>query len=161
VADLRERWRTGFIEASTYDWALEHAIVAPDLESQLMMSEQVERALAHDRTIDITTIGRRSGQPRRIEIMFHNLGGRIYISGLPGRRGWYANVVAHPDLVFHVKETAHADIPARAHPITDPVERRRVLSGLLAGIGREGALEEWVDRSPLIEVELLGREDAA
>jgi F420H(2)-dependent quinone reductase len=126
-----------------------------------MMSEQVQRALTHDRTVDITTIGRRSGQPRRIEIWFHNLDGRIYISGLPGRRGWYANVVAYPEFVFHLKEAAQADIPARALPITDPAERRRVLSGLLAGTGREGALEDWVDRSPLIEVELLGRKDAA
>ena len=120
-----------------------------------MTSEQVQRALAHDRTVDITTIGRRSGDARRIEIWFHNLDGHIYISGRPGRRGWYANVVAHPDFVFHVKETAQADIPARAHPITDPAERRQVLSGLLAGIGRESALEEWVEHSPLIEVELL------
>jgi len=125
-----------------------------------MMSEQVQRALAHDRTVDITTIGRRSGQPRRIEIWFHNLDGRIYISGRPGLRGWYANVVAHPDFEFHLKESAEADIPARARPITDPAERRRVLSGVLAGIGREGALEDWVDHSPLIEVELLGCEDA-
>jgi hypothetical protein len=119
-----------------------------------MVSEQVQRALGHDRTVDITTIGRQSGQPRRIEIWFHNLDGRIYISGRPGRRGWYANVVAHPGFVFHLKETAQIDIPARADPITDPAERRRVLSELLAGIGREGALEDWVDRSPLIEVEL-------
>jgi F420H(2)-dependent quinone reductase len=120
-----------------------------------MISEQVQRALTHDRTVDITTTGRQSGEPRRIEIWFHNLDGHIYISGRPGRRGWYANVVAHPDFVFHVKESAQADIPARAHPITDPAERRRVLSGVLAGIGREGALEDWVKHSPLIEVELL------
>ena len=126
-----------------------------------MVSEQVQRALAHDRTVDITTTGRRSGEPRRIEIMFHNLDGRIYISGLPGRRGWYANVVAHPDFVFHLKETAQVDIASRAHPVTDPAERRRVLSGVLAGIGREGELEDWVERSPLIEVELLGRDDVA
>lgn len=98
---------------------------------------------------------------RRIEIWFHTLDGRIYISGRPGPRGWYANVVAHPDFEFHLKESAEADIPARAHPVTHPAERRRVLSGVLAGIGREGALEDWVDHSPLIEVELLGREDTA
>ncbi len=34
------------------------------------------------------------------------------------------------------------------------------MSGILAGLGREDELEDWVDRSPLIEVELLGREDA-
>ena len=126
-----------------------------------MLSEQVQRALTQDRTVDITTTGRRSGQPRRIEIAFHNLEGLMYITGLPGRRGWYANVVAHPDFVLHLKQTAQADIPARAHPITDPAERRPVLSRILAGIGREGELEDWVDRSPLIEVELLERKDPA
>lgn len=28
MPDLRERWRTGFIEATTYDWAVEHERVA-------------------------------------------------------------------------------------------------------------------------------------
>jgi SAM-dependent methyltransferase len=28
VPDLRERWRTGFIEATTYDWAVEHELVS-------------------------------------------------------------------------------------------------------------------------------------
>jgi len=28
MPDLRERWRTSFIEASTYDWAVEHEHVA-------------------------------------------------------------------------------------------------------------------------------------
>ncbi len=28
MPDLRERWRTGFIEATTYDWAVEHEHVA-------------------------------------------------------------------------------------------------------------------------------------
>ena len=104
----------------------------------------------------MTTIGRRSGEPRRIEIWFHNLGGRIYISGLPGRRGWYPNVVAHPEFVFHLKETDQADIRARAHPITDPARRRPVLTGILAGLGREGELQDWVDRSPPYRGEAAG-----
>jgi F420H(2)-dependent quinone reductase len=119
------------------------------------VDEQVRKALAHDRTIDITTTGRRSGEPRRIEIWFHNLGGRIYISGLPGRRGWYANLLARPDFIFHLKQNAQVDLPARAHPVTEPGERRRVLVELLASIGRQDAIEEWMERSPIVEVELL------
>ena len=63
--------------------------------------------------------------------------------------------------MVHLKEIAQANLPEHAHPITDPVERRRVLTGILAGLGREGELQDWVDRSPLIEVKLLGRDDAA
>jgi hypothetical protein len=119
------------------------------------IGERVCQALEQDRTIDITTIGRRSGKPRRMEIWFHNLGGRIYISGLPGRRGWYANLLAQPEFVFHLKETVEADIRARARPVTNLSERETVLRDLLAGIGRGEALAAWVADSPLVEVELI------
>lgn len=124
-------------------------------EKPSALDERASRALASDRTIDITTTGRRSGQPRRIEIWFHNLGGRIYISGLPGQRDWYANLAADPEFVFHLKETAQIDLPARARLVTDPSERRRVLRELLAGIGREADLDAWATTSPIVEVQFL------
>jgi len=120
-----------------------------------MITNEVREALGRDQTVDITTIGRRSGTPRRLEIWFHNLDGRIYISGLPGRRGWYANLLARPDFTFHLKQSIQADIPSRAYPVTDPAERERVLRELLNRTGRLQALGEWLDRSPLVEVELL------
>jgi deazaflavin-dependent oxidoreductase (nitroreductase family) len=119
------------------------------------IDERLRDALARDRTIDVTTVGRRSGKPRRIEIWFHNVSGRVYISGLPGRRDWYANLLAEPGFVFHLKETVEADIPARARPVTDRTERETVLRDLLAGIGRADALDEWIARSPLVEVEFI------
>ena len=119
-----------------------------------MISEHARAALALDQTIDITTTGRHSRSPRRLEIWFHNLDRHIYITGLPGRRGWYANMLAEPEFTFHLKQSTHADLPARAHPITDPAERERVLREILDRTGRPQALYDWVDRSPLIEVEL-------
>jgi hypothetical protein len=50
------------------------------------MNDEVRRALSHGHTIDITTTGRRTGLPRRIEITFFNFDGRLYISGMPSRR---------------------------------------------------------------------------
>lgn len=122
------------------------------------MTDEALKALAADRVIDITTTGRVSGEPRRIEIWFHRLGGKYYITGTPGRpRGWYANLVAHPSFVFHLKESASVDLPATARPITDRAEREVVLAGILAGIqelttspGHEP--EAWVAGSPLVEV---------
>ncbi len=116
------------------------------------MDEQVRRALTRDRTIDITTIGRASGQPRRIEMAFQNLDGTIYITGTPGKRDWYANVLAHPEFTFHVKQSAAADLPARATPITDPDMRRTILTLILDKIGRSGDLEAWLAGSPLVSV---------
>ena len=75
-----------------------------------MTDEQIEQALERDLTIDITTVGRKTGAPRRKEIWFHNLAGRLFITGLPGRRDWYANLVANPNFTFHLKESVQADL---------------------------------------------------
>ncbi len=119
------------------------------------MDDSVRRALEQDRTIDITTTGRASGRARRTEIWFHNLEGRLFITGTPGTRSWYANMVANPEFTFHLKGSAQADLPATARPIGDPSERREVLTGILGKIGRDASqLDAWVAGAPLVEVEL-------
>jgi hypothetical protein len=40
-------------------------------------------ALNQSQVIDLTTTGRRTGQPRRIEIFLHHDDGRLYITGMP------------------------------------------------------------------------------
>jgi hypothetical protein len=67
----------------------------------------VRDELRDDPTVDITTTGRRSGQPRRIEIWMLDVDGRFFITGTPGRRDWLANVIAYPDLVVHLKRQGH------------------------------------------------------
>ncbi|HEX5415281.1 MAG TPA: nitroreductase/quinone reductase family protein [Chloroflexota bacterium] len=118
------------------------------------MDERIRQALAQEKTIDITTIGRRSGEPRRLEIWFHNLAGKIYITGTPGKRDWYANLVANPEFTFHLKGQVAADLPARATPITGPAERRAVLGQILAKREKPAELEKWLKESPLVEVSL-------
>lgn len=116
------------------------------------MTNDVAAALESDRTIDITTIGRTSGRPRRLEIWFHNLDGRIYITGTPGRRGWYANLLANPTFTFHLKDSAVADLDATARPITEPEERRGVFDVLLEHLGYSDRMDQWMEGAPLIEV---------
>src|ERR1700716_2215222 len=88
--------------------------------------EAIDAALERGGTIDITTTGRQSGKPRRIEIAFHNIDGRIYISGAPSprKRSWLANLEADPHFTFHLKGRTRADLPATARVITDDAERR-------------------------------------
>jgi deazaflavin-dependent oxidoreductase (nitroreductase family) len=120
----------------------------------VLVDERIRQAIATDRTIDITTIGRRSGEPRRIEIWRYRVDGRTFLSGTPGARDWYANLVANPDFTYHLKGTVTADLPARARPITQVGERREVIEQIIGGLGRaEGEVEHWVAESPLIEVE--------
>ena len=113
--------------------------------------ERVARALSRGHTIDITTIGRKTGQPRQIETVFHNIDGRIFLSGLPGRRSWYANLRANPDFTFHLKGAVKADLPATARTIVEPVERREVMARVAQNWGRTD-LDVMLERSPLVEV---------
>jgi len=112
----------------------------------------IDAALARGGLVDITTHGRRSGRPHRIEIAFFNLDGRIYISGLPGPRDWYANLLADPSMTLHVKGRAVADLPARAVLITDEPTRRPILEAITRAWRRQAELERFVADSPLIEV---------
>ena len=123
----------------------------------MAMDGEIRRALERGHTIDITTTGRRSGQPRRIEIVFHNIGGRLYISGAPSprRRDWLANLEANPRFTFHLKDTVRADLPARARVIVDEAERRAILTHVARAWGRDDP-EVMVRQSPLIEVTLDG-----
>ena len=136
------------------------------------MRQDVRKALEigpsstlEDRTIDITTTGRRSGRPRRIEIVFYRLDDDIYLSGIPGprTRDWLTNLAADPKLIFHLKHGVTADLAATATVIVDPEERRRVLAVFVEEFNRrngpdspwpEAVLDEWVERSPLALVTL-------
>ena len=115
--------------------------------------DAISQALAQGHTIDITTTGRRSGEPRRKEIVFHNIGGRLYISGRPSpkKRDWLLNLEADPHLIFHLKESVQADLPATARVIEDEAERRAVLTEV-ARIWQRDDVEEMVRHAPLIEV---------
>ena len=125
------------------------------------MDARVRRALETDRTIDITTTGRTTGRPHRIEMWFHNLDGQLYLTGTPGPRDWHANLQAHPEFTFHLKGTTRADLRARAATIVDPARRRAILSRLLDRLGRAADLDAWVRESPLVEVAILETEPDA
>ena len=118
-------------------------------------SQAIAGALEHGHLIDITTTGRKSGRPRRLEIMFHNIGGRLFISGVPARkrRNWIANLDADPHMTFHLKGKVHADLQATARIVDDEAERREILPHIARAWNRND-LEQMVRYSPLIEVTL-------
>lgn len=125
------------------------------------MDESVRAALKRGGLADITTTGRKSGRPRRIEISFHQFDGEYYISGRPGfKRDWMANLRADPAFTLHLKHDVSADIAALAEPLTEPAARRSILYRILTeswDVEPERArasLERWVDGAPLIRFEL-------
>ncbi len=121
------------------------------------MDAAIRRQFDHGQVIDLTTHGRKTGRPRRVEIVFHNFDGRIYISGMPHsrRRSWLANIEADPVVTVHLKGAVTADVPATAREITDPAERRAVLERV-ARVWRRTDVDRMVAESPLIELTIPG-----
>jgi hypothetical protein len=117
----------------------------------------IAEVLRHGERIDITTTGRHTGRARRIELVYHNVEGRILLSGRPGfPRGWVANLNADPRLTFHLKQSVHADLPARGRVITDRSERERLLAPIADGWRIDRGV--MVASAPLVEVTFEGAE---
>lgn len=116
----------------------------------------IRAALAGGGLIDITTTGRRTREPRRIEIVIHDIDGRLFISGMPRRatRAWLLNLREDPRLIVHLKGPLVADVPAIAREVTDEEERRRICTWIATHAWRQQDPEAMLRYSPLIEVTL-------
>jgi deazaflavin-dependent oxidoreductase (nitroreductase family) len=116
------------------------------------VDEKARQALHHSQLIDLTTTGRRSGQPRRIEIFLHEQDGQLFITGIPRAdrtRDWIHNVTADPQVLVHLKQSITADIPATARVVTEPDERRPLIEAA-AQHWRRDDVDEMLRHSPLI-----------
>jgi deazaflavin-dependent oxidoreductase (nitroreductase family) len=123
------------------------------------LDQPIRDALTRGGVIDITTTGRKTGEPHRIEIVFHNVGGRLYISGMPGfKRSYIANLTADPRFTFHLKGPVKADLAATARVISDEAERREVLPHI-ARIWKRDDIDTMIESSPLFEVTIDGPAD--
>lgn len=133
------------------------------------MEERIQRAMAitpasgaSARTIDISTIGARTGRVRRIEIWFYRVDGEIYLTTQPAVRSWYANLLANPEFIFHLKNGVRADLPATAAPVLDADERHHVFSAIVDDLNQPlhrgylsqpvDTVADWVDGSPLMHI---------
>jgi hypothetical protein len=112
---------------------------------------KVLEAVSHwipERTVEIATTGRRSGQSRRIETWRYRACGCYWITGSPGSRDWYATRASrvHPDL-------KDLDLQVRGRPATDPDERAHVFGEIVPALDWAGSLESWIAGSPVAEIE--------
>jgi deazaflavin-dependent oxidoreductase (nitroreductase family) len=122
------------------------------VDAQSPLSNEIRAALSQSQVIDLTTTGRRTGQPRRIEIFLHSDDGRLFITGMPKAdrtRDWLHNVRANPHIVLHLKQTVVADVAAEARVVTDDHERRPLIEAA-ARRWRRTDIEDMMRHSPLI-----------
>lgn len=72
--------------------------------------------------IDLTTYGRKTGEPRRVTIWIWGGGQKLYIrSGYGLGRDWTQNIMARNQAIVHL---AGRDIRVRARHVTDFAEAR-------------------------------------
>ncbi|NTW41704.1 MAG: nitroreductase family deazaflavin-dependent oxidoreductase [Cellulomonadaceae bacterium] len=104
-------------------------------------------------TCDLTTLGRRTGVARRVEVWYVVVDGRIVLTGTPGARGWLANLRGRPDAVLHLRRPDR-DVAVRATEVTDPDERRRVAEEAWTlqpwYAEQPFTVDEWVVASPMV-----------
>jgi deazaflavin-dependent oxidoreductase (nitroreductase family) len=96
------------------------------------MDSALRAAMEEHPVVDISTHGRKSGATRRIEIRLWHADGRTFLSGRPGKRSWYPNLRANPQLTLHLKSGAEGDLEMTAPPISDTGERRGAVSHRVA-----------------------------
>jgi len=107
-------------------------------------------------TCDVTTIGRRSGAARRVEIWYVVVDGQIVLTGTPGPRSWLANLRDRPEAVLHLRDPAR-DLAVLAREVVDHGPRRRVaeeahrLQPWYAD--QPYSIEDWVGDSPMVVLE--------
>lgn len=90
----------------------------------------------------VSTIGRRTGRPHRIEIWFAAEDGRMYLlSGGRERSDWVRNLQANPRVTVELGNETHAGVARVLQPGTAEDKRAREL---LVGKYREGDnLDTW------------------
>jgi deazaflavin-dependent oxidoreductase (nitroreductase family) len=105
----------------------------------------------------LTTTGRVSARPHRIEIWFATAGGRVYLlSGGRDHADWVRNLVVSPDVTLELGDRVGA---ARARVVEEGTEedalaRRSILEKYRPGYG--GDLTSWGRTSLAVAVEWVG-----
>ncbi len=126
------------------------------------MDETTNTSLHKGGGAAITTTGRKSGQPRRTEIYFHQFDGEFFIGGRPGfKRDWLANLLANPRFTLHL--SGGTDVAAEAQPVYDSEERRRLFLRMMTeNWGSEpdraaAVVDKFVETSPLVSFTVVDR----
>jgi len=105
----------------------------------------------------LTTIGRKSGQPRTLPLLFIEEGDHIIIvaskGGLPSEPLWYKNLVANPECDVQIKRRK---LKARARTAS-PEEREALWPKLVAHYPDFASYASWTDRIiPVVILEPIG-----
>ena len=104
-------------------------------------------------TCDLTTVGRRSGLRRRVEIWYVIVDCEMVVTGTPGARNWLANLRACSRAVLHLRNPAR-DVEVTAAEVIDQAKRRRITAEAFHlqpwYADQPHSLEDWVADAPMV-----------
>lgn len=109
----------------------------------------------------LTTIGRRTGHPHRIEIWFATQDGRVYLlAGGRDRSDWVRNLQANPQVTVEIGDESHAGI---ARILEEGTAEDRLARDLLVEkyATPSNALTDWKWRSLPVVIEFPAATDEA
>lgn len=116
----------------------------------MQLRESTIQSLAATRTIDLTTVGRRTGEHRTIEIWWFHIDDRFFITGTPGRRDWLANIRADNSVLIR---TNFGEYLGNAIEIHDDETRRLVFTDpTTSWYKTQEELDRLVATAPMVEV---------
>jgi deazaflavin-dependent oxidoreductase (nitroreductase family) len=131
--------------------------IAPANHVAGWMDARVKEALDRGGIADITTTGRKTGLPRRVEIYFHQFDGAYFLTGRPGfKRDWEANIRANPEFTLHLKRGITVDVPVVGETEGDPETRGAIIFRALTESWASeperarAHLDYYVDTAPFI-----------
>lgn len=119
------RLRAGLVAAFVlWSWAWFVAPLPASDPAQPAEPHEALAAVATESILAITTVGRKSGQPRTKPIWFVYAQGRLYIqSGKDGKTHWYRNLQKTPELRLTIGTLS---LTGRARFVTDGQETASV-----------------------------------
>jgi deazaflavin-dependent oxidoreductase (nitroreductase family) len=101
---------------------------------------------AHDTYAWLTTVGRASGKPHRIEIWFAAESGRVYLlSGGRDRSDWVRNLMANPVVTLKIRGEERTGVAHILEADTASDQRARAL--LVQKYQKKDELLEWGQNS--------------
>ena len=116
------------------------------------MNESLRSALDRDSLADITTMGWEGASEHRVEVEIFHLSGQVYLCNRPGDYGWVADLLVRPEFTYHLKQSVRMDLAALATDITNPTQKKELLTNILAKENRLDELDGRLERSHLFRV---------
>ena len=108
--------------------------------------------LARQRTVNLTTVGRKSGKPSTVEIWWFEFEDRLVVTGTPGPRDWLANIRSNPKVVIDHRS---GELAGSATEIEDAEFRRRFFKSNEPRWYRgQAQLDALVADAPMVELHL-------